>query len=88
MNFGGKILSLDNCVERDAISSQEETQLDLFQTSRFLDLMHIVDAINRKKRKRALFFAAEGTSSSWKPLPSHKSPHFTTQWKELLTIRL
>jgi hypothetical protein len=50
--------------------------------------MQIVDDINRKKRKRALFFAAEGTSSAWKPLSGHQSPHFTTQWKELLTIRV
>jgi hypothetical protein len=41
-----------------------------------------------KKRKRAIFFAAEETYSAWKPLSSHQSPQFTTQWKELLTIRL
>jgi len=70
------------------ISPQDETQLDLFQTSGSKELMHIVDAINRKKRKRAVFFAAEGTSCAWKPLSGHRSPHFTTQWKELLTIRL
>ena len=51
VNFGGKILSLDNCVERDAISSQEETQLDLFQTSRSPELMHIVAAIHRQSRE-------------------------------------
>ena len=70
------------------ISPQDETQLDLFQTSGSPELMHIVDHINRKKRKRVLFFAAEGTSAAWKPLSGHRSPHFTTQWKELLTIRL
>ncbi len=70
------------------ITPQDEAQLDLFQNSRSTDLMHIVDAINRKKRKKAVFFAAEGTTSAWKPLSGHRSPHFTTQWKELLTIRL
>lgn len=70
------------------ISPQDESQLDLFQASGSPELMHIVDEINRKKRKRALFFAAEGTSGAWKPLSGHRSPHFTTQWKELLTIRL
>jgi len=70
------------------ITPQEETQLDLFHASRSPDLMHIVDAINRKKRKRAVFFAAEGTSSAWKPLSGSRSSHFTTQWKQLLTIRL
>lgn len=70
------------------ISPQEETQLDLFQASGSNDLMQLVDTINRKKRKRALFFAAEGTSATWKPLSGSRSPHFTTQWKELLTIRL
>jgi len=70
------------------LTPQEETQLDLFQASGSNNLMQIVDDINRKKRKRALFFAAEGTSSAWKPLSGHQSPHFTTQWKELLTIRV
>ncbi|HEX2579059.1 MAG TPA: Y-family DNA polymerase [Rhabdochlamydiaceae bacterium] len=70
------------------ITPQEETQLDLFQTAGSPDLMHIVDAINRKKRKRAIFFAAEGASAAWKPLSGHRSAHFTTEWKELLTIRL
>jgi DNA polymerase V len=40
------------------ISPQDETQLDLFQTSGSKDLMHIVDAINRKKRKRACLFCS------------------------------
>jgi DNA polymerase V len=70
------------------ITPQDETQLDLFHASCSPDLMHIVDGINQKKRKRALFFAAEGTSFAWKPLSGSKSSHFTTQWKELLTIRL
>jgi len=70
------------------ISPQEEIQLDLFQASGSNDLMHIVDEINRKKRKKAIFFAAEGTSSAWKPLSGHQSPHFTTEWKQLLRIRL
>jgi DNA polymerase V len=70
------------------ISSQDETQLDLFQALGSRDLMNIVDEINRKKRKKAIFFAAEGTSSAWKPLSGHQSPHFTTEWKQLLIIRL
>ncbi len=70
------------------ISPQDETQLDLFQASGSKDLMSIVDDINRKKRKRALFFAAEGTSFAWKPRSGHRSANFTTQWKELLTIQL
>jgi DNA polymerase V len=70
------------------ISPQEETQLDLFQAAGSKNLMHIVDEINRKKRKKAVFFAAEGTTSAWKPLSGNQSPHFTTEWKELLTIRL
>jgi DNA polymerase V len=70
------------------ISPQDETQMDLFQALGSNDLMRIVDDINRKKRKKALFFAAEGTSPAWKPLSGHQSPHFTTEWKELLTIHL
>ncbi len=70
------------------ITAQDETQLDLFQATRSPDLMHIVDAINRKKGKKSLFFAAEGTSSAWKPLSGSRSPQFTTKWKELLTIHV
>ncbi len=67
---------------------ESETQLDLFQNTKSTDFIHLVDAINRKKNKRAVFFAAEGMSPSWKPVSASCSKHFTTQWNELLTIRI
>ena len=70
------------------LTSQEERQLDLFEKSKTFELMHLVDAINRKKGKRSLFFAAEGVSSGWKPLAGKRSAQFTTKWEELLTIQI
>lgn len=66
----------------------EEAQLDLFDNARSSALMNLIDEINRKKKKRTLFFASEGTSAAWKPLAGRRSPPFTTQWNALLTIRL
>jgi DNA polymerase V len=68
--------------------SEEEDQLDLFAPPPPKDLMPLMDEINRKKKRRALFFAAEGTDVSWKPTSNACSPHFTTRWNELLKIKL
>ena len=47
------------------------------------ELMQIVDKINTKYQKKTLFYAAEGTQQNWQAKKERKSPHFTTNWKEL-----
>jgi DNA polymerase V len=70
------------------LGPEEENQLDLFEAQPPENLMPLMDDINRRKKKRALFFAAEGTDPSWKPQSNSCSPHFTTQWNELLKIKI
>lgn len=64
---------------------EEELQLDFFESRRSSHLMHFIDTLNRKKR--SLFFAAEGTSQTWKPAAIARSPSFTTDWDSLLKVR-
>jgi len=70
------------------ITAEDAVQLNLFASTPRSGVMHLVDTINQKSGKRALFFAAEGVTNSWKPIPERKSANFTTDWDELLTIQL
>lgn len=50
--------------------------------------MELIDRINTKWGRNTLFFAAEGIEQPWVMHQAHKSPCFTTNWHELLTISL
>ena len=53
--------------------------------------MKLVDRVNTLHGDRTIFFGAEGTQRaqrSWASVKKNVSPHFTTQWDELLTIQL
>lgn len=51
-------------------------------------LMHLIDHANRKTGRQVLRWAAEGIQQPWKMKRNQCSPHFTTSWKDLLTIRI
>ncbi len=73
------------------IVSDKEVQLDFFTDPRNVKLMKLVDRINTLHGDRTIFFGAEGTQRaqrSWASVKKNVSPHFTTQWDELLTIQL
>lgn len=70
------------------IVSAKETQLNFFSSPRSTKLMKLVDHINHTHGGGTLFFGAEGTKKSWSQIRKNVSPHFTTQWDELLTIEL
>jgi DNA polymerase V len=70
------------------IVSDKEVQLDFFTDPRNVKLMKLVDRINMLHGDRTIFFGAEGTQRSWASVKKNVSPHFTTQWDELLTIQL
>lgn len=50
--------------------------------------METLDKINFKMGRNKLFFAASGTKHAWKPRLEKKSPSYTTNWHELLTIKI
>jgi DNA polymerase V len=70
------------------LSAKTCYQQDLFfQTSPLHDkAMNTLDQINNFFGKEALQFAAQGLEKPWKMRRMCTSPHFTTNWNQLLTI--
>lgn len=50
--------------------------------------MKTLDAINARMGKNATFFAAAGVKRLWQAKTEKKSPAYTTNWSELLTIKI
>lgn len=51
-------------------------------------VMKLVDQINEKYGHNIVRSAAEGTTKSWRMKRHRCTPHYTTQWDELLTIQI
>ena len=51
-------------------------------------LMQIIDNINYKANKKALFFASDGIEKKYKSSSGMKSSKFTTSFDELLKIKI
>ena len=51
-------------------------------------LMHTLDRINCRFGKGTLSYAAAGVRPGWGMRQTKRSPHYTTQWDDLLTIKL
>jgi DNA polymerase V len=51
-------------------------------------LMCTVDQINAKFGRKTIHFAAEGIDPIWKMRQHLRSAHYTTNWDEILTIRI
>jgi DNA polymerase V len=49
-------------------------------------LMSIVDRVNKEQGSDTLFFGAQGVNREWKMRCGSRSPRYTTQWDELLTV--
>lgn len=62
-------------------------QLDLFAPSKN-SVMSIVDRINRKKGKNTIFFGSQGIDPKWKSLSGQCSPKYTTQWPDLMKVKI
>ena len=75
------------------LTPEESFQPDLFtppsgNREKHSRAMQLCDQLNQSFGKRTLHFAAEGTTQRWKMRQENVSPRFTTEWKELLTIRI
>lgn len=51
-------------------------------------LMNAVDRINYDEGRGSLRFASSGTAQNWKMKMSYRSRRYTTNWKELLTVKI
>lgn len=70
--------------------SSEQIQLDLFSPlpdlSKQRELMKIYDKITTRFGSHSLTYVSAGIDHTWKAKRLRKSPHYTTNWHELLTI--
>jgi DNA polymerase V len=70
------------------ICSKSEQQTDLFgyqsATKNSDKLMSTLDAINAKMGKSTVRLASQGFNAPWKMRQDNKSPHYTTNWNELV----
>jgi DNA polymerase V len=49
-------------------------------------LMQVMDKVNRRYGNGAIRTGAEN-SEAWKPQQTNLSPHYTTEWGEIIVIR-
>lgn len=67
-----------------------EIQTSLFETtlkSESAEITQVIDAMNNKFGKNTVKIGTVGTrEKEWELIKEHRSPRFTTQWSELLTI--
>ncbi|MHB1221124.1 MAG: DUF4113 domain-containing protein, partial [Gammaproteobacteria bacterium] len=72
------------------ISPATNTQYDLFteaQNNKSDQMMQVMDDINLKLGKNAVFLAAEGIKKEWAIKCDQRSLRCTTRWDELIAVR-
>ena len=50
-------------------------------------LMEALDKVNKKMGRGILSFAVQGAQRSWQTRFEHRTPRYTTQWDELVTVK-
>jgi DNA polymerase V len=50
-------------------------------------MMGVLDSINQRWGKRALFVAAEGVKHEWRRREEYRSPRASTRWKEMVVVK-
>ncbi len=71
------------------ITSQDQTQLDLFQNSdpRHKSLMRVVDQINRTTGQQKIKLGCQDPDRTWKMRQERLSPRYTTRLSEILRVK-
>ncbi len=72
------------------LSPQDQTQIGLFDkmdTARSSRLMEALDRINADFGRGTLVYAGSGLSRDWKAVSSMESPHFTTDWRQVMKVQ-
>lgn len=78
----------------NGLVSKHAYQLDLFlKNNRECEkkeqaLMKVIDELNHHYGRKVVKTAAEGIEQSWKSRRENCTPHYTTCWDELLTIKI
>jgi DNA polymerase V len=58
--------------------------LDTRDRARSKTLMATIDSINHRMGRNSVFYAASGIHRPWAMSAKMRSPHFTTDWEQLL----
>ena len=73
------------------VTPREGRQISLFSqgvdNERSEKMMKALDATNAKWGRGTLFLAGEGVDKSWKMRSEHKSPNYTSDWREIPVAR-
>lgn len=72
------------------LTSQHTPQLDIFETQnrdKQHSLMAALDTINARWGSNTLFYAGAGIKKPWAMKRDLKSPHYTTEWDDLLSVK-
>lgn len=77
----------------DGLLPETLVQQDLFSKETIpkekqAKLMKALDAINEKYGKKTLQMGAEGFDPAWQMRRDSKTPHYTTSWSDLLTVKI
>ena len=73
------------------LSPREHAQAGLFDTidtAKSSRLMEALDRINAEFGRGTLVYAGSGLARSWKAAAAMESPHYTTDWRQVLRISL
>lgn len=79
------VILLDIYPKNDFQSSIFETENPTESENR---IMNLIDSVNRLHGKDSITFASTGTNRRWRMLREHVSPEYTTDWNQLLTIKI
>ncbi|MCH9634551.1 MAG: Protein UmuC [Chlamydiae bacterium] len=77
-------------IQLNQLASQKNIQLDLTHSENQSqkELMKTLDAVNQRYGENTLFYAAEGFSRSWSCKAKHKTPDYTTNWNDILRVKM
>jgi len=53
------------------------------QSAKTDSLMNMIDNVNKREGKGALFLAAQGTNKPWYMRQQFTSPQYTTKWQDI-----
>ncbi|MBU4485996.1 MAG: Y-family DNA polymerase, partial [Candidatus Delongbacteria bacterium] len=73
----------------DGIVPNDSVQYNLFTPERFDPAVDtVIDSINKKWGNNSLFIASAGIRRKWTMRRQFTSPHYTTDWNEILKIKI
>lgn len=76
-----------NLISANSLQPDFFNHLDLAALAASQTRLGTVDAINDRFGPGTVRYAAEDLSKAWQPRRNHSSPHYTTDWNELPTIK-